>query len=197
MFLLIPIAIGVIVGFLRGGSLANVVNVRFRALPLLLVALVVQVLIFTPLLGRFQLIQEIGPYIYIATMIATVATMVMNVPVPGMPIVALGAALNTLVIIVNGGFMPSPESTLRDAGQLKYVPVNETERAEGEYTLSNSKIADDGTNLRFLGDVMAIPEGWPLANVFSVGDVLIGIGGAMVIGRAMHTRDKEEIDPVR
>ena len=189
MFLLIAIAVGVIVGFLSGGSLANVVNVRFRALPLLLAALFVQVLIFTPILGTLEIIHDIGPYIYIATMLATVAAMVLNFHVPGMQVVALGAALNTLVIIANGGFMPSPEDALREAGRLELVRQDEEDRANGDYMLSNSKIADDGTNLQFLGDVLVIPDGWPLSNVFSIGDILIGIGGAIVIVRAMHARE--------
>ena len=35
--------------------------------------------------------------------------------------------------------------------------------------------------LWFLGDVFAIPASWPLANVFSVGDVLIALGAAWAI----------------
>jgi hypothetical protein len=34
----------------------------------------------------------------------------------------------------------------------------------------------EGARLWFLGDVFAIPASWPLANVFSVGDLLIAIG---------------------
>ena len=30
-----------------------------------------------------------------------------------------------------------------------------------------------GARLQWLGDVFAIPKGWPLANVFSVGDVVV------------------------
>jgi hypothetical protein len=35
--------------------------------------------------------------------------------------------------------------------------------------------------LAFLGDVFAIPRGWPLANVFSVGDVLIAVGVVVAV----------------
>jgi hypothetical protein len=35
--------------------------------------------------------------------------------------------------------------------------------------------------LAFLGDVFAIPRGWPLANVFSVGDVLIAVGAVVAV----------------
>jgi hypothetical protein len=42
--------------------------------------------------------------------------------------------------------------------------------------------------LRPLTDLFALPAAFPLANVFSVGDVLIGIGVAAVIVFAMRVR---------
>ncbi len=43
-------------------------------------------------------------------------------------------------------------------------------------TFTNSTLIHAGTALPFLGDVFALPRPIPLANVFSVGDVLIGVG---------------------
>ncbi len=40
----------------------------------------------------------------------------------------------------------------------------------------------------FLGDIFVLPRPLPLANVFSIGDVLIGLGGALFILRTMHVR---------
>ena len=40
--------------------------------------------------------------------------------------------------------------------------------------------------VRPLTDIFAIPAGLPLANVFSVGDVLIGLGIVVVIAAAMR-----------
>jgi hypothetical protein len=40
----------------------------------------------------------------------------------------------------------------------------------------------------FLGDVFAIPASWPLGNVFSVGDVLIGAGLAWGLHRVCGSR---------
>ena len=39
------------------------------------------------------------------------------------------------------------------------------------------KVAGDSA----LGDVMAVPSGWPLANVFSIGDVLLVVGAAVIM----------------
>jgi hypothetical protein len=42
---------------------------------------------------------------------------------------------------------------------------------------ANSNVVSNA-RLAWLGDVFAIPDGWPLRNVFSVGDVIIVVGVA-------------------
>ena len=51
-----------------------------------------------------------------------------------------------------------------------------------------SSTAVDGPQLAFLGDVFAIPASWPLSNVFSVGDLLIGLGLAWGMHRICGSR---------
>ncbi len=53
---------------------------------------------------------------------------------------------------------------------------------------SNSAIATGATTLGFLGDIFALPRWLPLANIFSIGDVLIGVGGAWFVIATMHGR---------
>jgi len=79
-----------------------------------------------------------------------------------MALTALGAALNLLAITANGGVIPASPAALAMAG----LPVDEPG--------FQSSTAVDDPRLAFLGDVFAIPASWPLSNVFSVGDVLIG-----------------------
>ena len=89
-----------------------------------------------------------------------------NRRLPGVPLMALGGALNLVAILANGGVMPaSPEAWAR-AG---FEPPDP---AAG---FSNSTVVADA-RLAFLGDVFAVPEGWPFANVFSIGDVVIVVG---------------------
>jgi hypothetical protein len=42
--------------------------------------------------------------------------------------------------------------------------------------------------LAFLGDVFAIPDAVPLANVFSLGDVCIALGALLLLHRVCGTR---------
>jgi hypothetical protein len=99
-----------------------------------------------------------------------------NWRVPGMPLVALGAAMNLVAITVNGGVMPASPSALAGAG----LPVNQP-------GFQNSAVLAD-PQLAFLGDVFFIPASWPLSNVFSVGDVLLTLGVVWALHRICGSR---------
>ena len=68
--------------------------------------------------------------------------------------------------------MPADMDAWRRAG-LKPVPPGVFENSQA---LSDPKLG-------FLGDIFAIPASWPLSNVFSIGDVLIVIGGTYLAHR--------------
>jgi hypothetical protein len=90
-----------------------------------------------------------------------------NLALPGVGVIGAGALLNGVTIAVNGGTLPARPEALRLAG------LNHT--GDG---FANSA-ALDHPRLWFLGDVFAIPAGVPLANVFSLGDLLILVGVAI------------------
>ena len=54
---------------------------------------------------------------------------------------------------------------------------------------TNSVLMGPGTALPWLGDVFVLPRPIPLANVFSVGDVLIALGIAWCVARSMRQAD--------
>jgi hypothetical protein len=93
--------------------------------------------------------------------------LVANRRLVGMPVIALGAALNVLVISLNGGVMPAASAALRIAG------------IEQDGGFANSA-ALPHPKLLFLGDVIPVPGPWPIGNVLSVGDLLI-FAGALVL----------------
>jgi hypothetical protein len=99
-----------------------------------------------------------------------------NWRLPGIRLVALGAAMNLVGITVNGGVMPASPSALAGAG----LPVNQP-------GFQNSAVLAD-PQLAFLGDVFFIPASWPLSNVFSVGDVLIALGLVWALHRICGSR---------
>lgn len=87
-----------------------------------------------------------------------------------MRVVALGSILNFAAIAANGGLMPvSPEARLQ-AGMTDLGPSSlGMVLPEGTGIL----LSVDQTNLQFLSDIIAISA---VGGVFSLGDVVIGVG---------------------
>ena len=171
MFILYAIAIGLLVGLLAGGRPAGLADLTLRWPWLMVVGLLVQVALFsTPVTDR---IGALGPPLYVASTALVLAAIWMNRRIPGMLIVAIGAGCNLSAIVANGGFMPADPATMAALG--KGDPT----------TYSNSAILADPA-LRPLTDIFVLPEWLPFANVFSVGDILIGLGVAVVIVVAMR-----------
>ena len=84
-------------------------------------------------------------------------------------------ACNVVAIVANGGYMPVSPGALAAMGRS----------AQTGY--SNSRLVTD-VRLAPLTDLFAMPTWVPAANVFSIGDVLIGVGAAIAIVAAMHGR---------
>jgi hypothetical protein len=171
MFMLWAIPIGMLAGLAIGGSLGNLSGFRFRWSWLAVIGLIVQVALFTR--TGDQLAGAAGPAIYVLSTAAVFVAVLRNIRLPGMAIVALGSVSNLAAITVNGGAMPADPAALAIAGL----------DGAGEHT--NSVVLAEPA-LRLLTDIFGIPAWLPFANVFSVGDVLIGAGIVIVIAALMR-----------
>jgi hypothetical protein len=169
--ILYAIPAGIVAGFLLGGHLDGLLGLRFRWAGLALTGLLVQVVLFTEL--GDQLAGPFGPAIYVGSTIAVLLALLRNVRLPGLAIAALGSVLNLAAILANGGYMPADPGALATAGFS----------GPGDHT--NSVVLAQPA-LQPLTDIFAVPAGIPLANVFSVGDVLIAVGVAWAIAAAMR-----------
>ncbi len=170
MFILYAIPIGIIVGLVAGGRIERIGDIRFHWVPLMVAGLVVQLAIFTRPVA--SLVGDWGPAIYVLSTAAVLVAVLRNVRVPGVAIIAIGAACNLAAIIANGGWMPADPDALASVGGLGSGPTN------------SIVLADPA--LWPLTDLFALPSWLPFTNVFSVGDVLIGIGVAATIVLAMR-----------
>lgn len=146
---------------LAGGRLSALADLRFRGIGLLIVALIVQILILAVLADGDKTVLGI---VHVATFLAAGAFVVINRHIPGVLLLGLGGGLNAIAITANDGVMPARAGALEAAGR----PVTE------EGFRNSAAVADP--HLPWLGDTLAIPSGWPLANVFSVGDLILVVG---------------------
>jgi uncharacterized protein DUF5317 len=171
MFLLYAIVMGLIVGVLVGGRLSGLASLEFRWAPLAILGLAIQIALFSgPVSDR---VGDLGPWIYVASTALVLIVVLRNLRITGMPVVALGAASNLLAIVANGGYMPASPEAAAAAGR------------DVAASYSNSAIVDRAV-LAPLTDIFALPQWMPLHNVFSVGDVLIGVGVVVAIAAAMR-----------
>jgi len=173
VFILYAVIAGLVLGVLTGGSAARLGDLRFAWAPLIAFGLAGQVLLFSTPLG--DALGPAAPLLYIASNVAVLLAVARNLAIPGLPLVLLGGGANLVAICVNGGYMPVSPAALQAMGRLP---------REG-YT--NSRLVD-GVVLGPLTDLFAMPEWLPVANVFSIGDVLIGVGAAIAIVAAMLGR---------
>jgi hypothetical protein len=160
---------------LTGGRWSNLVAFRPRAVWLLWVALGVQLVQFTFL--------DLGPAsdaVHVGTYVLAALFLVANWRVRGVWLVALGGAGNGVTIALNGGTLPARLGALKAAG----LPVDR-DRFVNSGVMAHARLS-------WLGDVFSVPKGVPLANVFSVGDVLLVLGAFVVV----HALARREPAPV-
>lgn len=170
MFILYAIPIGLLVGLVGGGHLDNLASVRFRLAPLAVVALAIQIALFSSLADG--LAPDLGRAIYVASTALVLIVVVANLRIAGVPLIVLGAASNLAAIVANGGAMPASPDALAALGF-------------GVDGHTNSIVVGHPV-LAPLTDVFAMPAWLPMANVFSVGDLAIGLGVAVAIVSAMR-----------
>jgi hypothetical protein len=155
-----------------GGRLIALADLRLRGSALLLAAIVTQVLIISVVPEGGRTLRHTA---HLASYAAVLGFVWLNRAVPGIPMAAAGAILNAIAIAANGGVMPASPAAVEIAGLTS------------EPGFENS-VPMEGATLAFLGDVFAVPHGWPLANVFSVGDVLLVLGALVGLHRLCDSR---------
>ena len=162
MIIVVATAVGMLSVKLVGGQLKRMAMIDLRFLWVIWVTIVVQTLIFqmpSTLLSDFWY-----QVIHLGTYVAAFVFLWLNRHIPGAVAIGAGAAMNGAAIAANGGVMPASPAAWARAG----LPVFEN--------FENSNVVADA-KLAVLGDIFAIPAGWPLANVFSIGNVIIVLGG--------------------
>jgi hypothetical protein len=158
---------------LTGGRVSRLAELRLRLPGLALAGIAVQFLIVTVAPGGLAGLHE---PLHVLSYALLGAFGWVNRRIAGLPIVLAGGGLNALVILANGGVMPT-DPAVADAVANRAAP--------GEFINS---AADGDARLAFLGDVIATPDGLPLQNVYSVGDVIIVLGLLVVVHAACHVQ---------
>ena len=179
MIVVFAVLSGMTIATITGGRFRRFASLDMRCIWLIWLTIIVQTLLFE--LPPTIVTDDVYAQIHLATYAAAFLFLWLNRHIPGALIIGAGAGANAVAIAANGGVMPASPAAWRTAG-LEAA-------AEGDF--ANSDITPDA-NLAFLGDIFAIPASWPLSNVFSIGDIVIVLGGtyfAYVWSRREPTSD--------
>jgi uncharacterized protein DUF5317/MFS transporter len=161
VFLLPSLLLGVLLAWVLGGRPTRLLDVTLRLSWAVYVALAAQLLLFLPLGIEYPSLVVDAAHVASYALLGAFAAANLRL-LPFVP-AFVGMTLNAIAILANGGRMPVSTRAAEAAGM-------------GDELGAHLNVSSEAHRLMFLGDVFAIPPAFPLANVFSIGDVLIGIG---------------------
>ena len=171
MFILYALVVGFVAGLLLGGRPAGLAALQFRWPWLIIGGLLVQVVLFSDQVA--SIVGSLGPPVYVASTGLVFLGVLRNIDIRGMKIVALGAASNLAAIVANGGYMPAGRGALEALGKT-------------DPTIYSNSAYVEHPALEPLTDIFALPGWLPFSNIFSIGDILIAAGIAVVVVAAMR-----------
>jgi len=155
---------GAILGFIAGFALRRdwrpLREFQLRAFPVLLAAILMR--------GVALAVPRVGLPLEVLGIAAIGLVALINRRTTGMVLIAVGCALNVLVIVVNQGMPVASDALLSAGAEMPHDPLH--------------VVLGEATRLPALGDI--IPVG-PFHSVYSVGDLAIAIGGFVVPFRAL------------
>jgi MFS family permease len=173
--LIAGIALGLILGLVVGGSLVNLAYVRLRRMWLLVAAVLLRSITEILLNTGFGPAETLRLPLLAGAFALLLLALWPNRRFPGISLAFVGTLANAIVIVVNGGFMPIWEPSLRLAG---LTPA--------EVTSALHVVLPGALNASFLlhlgpfGDVIPIPLPF-IQNVASIGDAFLTLGLAFFL----------------
>lgn len=166
--------LGLVLGRILGGRLTALADFPIAGKTLVFAAIGIQMVAFPWSFLPWTTPTWVAKILWLVSFVLLIGMLVLNRALRGAAIVAGGLACNLAAILANHGLMPALPSALRTAGT--------------HYHVHNNSIQVVRPHLALLVDRWAAPSWLPMANVYSVGDVLIAIGTVVAIAAAMRWR---------
>jgi hypothetical protein len=170
------IVLGILLGLVLGGSVRALGRLRFLWWPLAFFGLALQLIPVPSMEGRGDDVLATG--LLVLSYVVLLLFVAANFRLPGFPLIAVGFALNILVISVNGG-MPVSAGALRQAYGPAYAETLEDLEARGG---AKHHLQRPDDVLIPLADV--IPIGAPVRQVLSAGDLVFMAGIVWLLAAA-------------
>src|SRR3954454_6489770 len=151
---------------LAGGRLSALADLPLRRSWLALVAIVLQIVVISVLPSGDHTIHTT---VHLLSYVLLGAFAFSNWRIPGLLVAGFGGLLNFIAISANGGVMPADPDTIASFSHTT---------PDGEF--ANSQVLAH-PKLLFLRDMIATPASLPLHAVFSIGDLVLMLGVAVLV----------------
>lgn len=176
---------GLIVGFLRRGSLRGFLDIRLKYGWMFPILLAVQLMMYW-LQAKYAWASTISTYVFMSVYIIGFVFLWLNRKEKGFIILLIGAFLNFLVMVANGGRMPVSLEAAQAVLDPFYVETLRQGIVYGKHVALT-----ESTRLAFLGDIIPLTKPYYKHQVISIGDVVMGIGIFLYIQQLMLNKKKE------
>ncbi len=189
--LLLSVIPAILIGWTVKGRLSGLAQVRLQSVWLVVAGLAAQVVAMGYVGRGLSFTAAHRPAIIIVTYVVVLVGLVRNWRVPGMPVVALGFALNFLAIVANGGQMPVTRDIIDDSGQ--HWLIADIQDGQPVWLSKDILLPKEHTRLWALSDIFITPP--PVRRAASLGDFVTYAGMALVIVMAMRRAEPRDAAP--
>ncbi len=194
MLLLLPVLAALLVATLRGGSPGRLLTLPLRSGGVLALAFALQVVLYLPGVRGAGVTLRWGTALYLISLALAFYGIARNWALgPPLRVALCGLGLNIVAIVLNGGHMPVAAAALRRAQGTAAVRDLAAHRL-----FANVALASPSTRLPGLGDIIAVPVPIGMGNAYSVGDMALCVGVALLVYRivAQPGHDGQVVDSV-
>ncbi|MFD0696132.1 DUF5317 domain-containing protein [Paenibacillus sp. GCM10027628] len=175
------ILIGLIVGFIRAGlknGLHALSEVRIRGGLIFPLLFIVQLLLIY-LQDHSHFLAQNNGYLFMVVYLLGLYLIWLNRHEKGFWFIFAGVALNTLVMLVNGGRMPVSEEAASVLDPI-YIKMLKEDPVVYKHILMT-----ESTRLPFLGDIISLSSPYPRRQAISIGDVIMNFGIFIYLQKVM------------
>ncbi|MGE5653307.1 MAG: DUF5317 domain-containing protein [Bacillota bacterium] len=168
-----------IIGWACGGRLAGLADITLRKFWLIPVALLLRAGPVFLAGSGVEMAIRYGSTAQVIGYLLLFVALYLNRDLPGMPLLALGVALNFLVIALNQGRMPVSPWGIQVTKMHNMLPA----LTSGAYT--SHSLLTESTRLPWLADIIPIPRPYPIRKIISIGDIVMVLGVGQLIMLSM------------
>ncbi len=175
------IALGLLIGLLRGGRFSNLADFTLRGLLVLVVAVIVQLVPF--FLHAIPFVKDNAALFSFLGLLLALAFALLNIKLRGMALVTVGTALNAIVLSFHNFKMPIRLADATSAG-FAQMKLGISSGAISNYML----MADSTHIVKYLGKLWLLPQYYPFSKFFGIPDIIIAMGIIWLLQTALENK---------